>query len=275
MFADHDLFHLEVDLHRAQRLATQPGVPQALAEDGSDVDIGNQQVFGHRRRPGHDRARGVEHAAVAVEDQLVLTPDGVGPDHERAGVHGSGRDHLLAGDALLRMEGGPVDVDQHLGAELRLEGDRSRRIPGVLTDRDAQPDTVDGEDRALAAGTEVALLVEHAVVRQVDLVVHPAEVAVAGHEGRVVDVDVEVHEPADHGDPPGSRNQPISLPQVVPNEGRLQKQVLGRVPGDRQLREDDQVGPLPPGTLDPLEHAVGVAVEIADGGVELCQRDPQ
>ena len=61
---------------------------------------------------------------------------------------------------------------------------------------------------------------------------------------------------------------------VVGDETGLEHEVLGRVAGDRQLGEGDEVAP---GCLRPLV-GVGeqgeVAVEVADGRVELGQRDP-
>jgi hypothetical protein len=51
----------------------------------------------------------------------------------------------------------------------------------------------------------------------------------------------------------------------------LQVEVLGRVAGDAELGKDDQLGPRLTGADDPLRHLGGVAVDVADGGVDLGQ----
>ena len=67
----------------------------------------------------------VEDDAVAVEDQLVLTADGVHPGEERAVVGGAARDHRLAWRALAVVVRRAVDVDQDLGSVVRLPGHRT------------------------------------------------------------------------------------------------------------------------------------------------------
>ena len=56
---------------------------------------------------------------------------------------------------------------------------------------------------------------------------------------------------------------------VVADEGLAQEQVLGRVAGDGQLREGDDVGAEVAGAVGVVDDLVGVALEVADGGVDL------
>ena len=55
----------------------------------------------------------------------------------------------------------------------------------------------------------------------------------------------------------------------------LQVEVLGRIAGQAELGEDRQLGALACGAPDPLGDLGGVAVDVADGRVDLGQRYAQ
>ncbi len=80
-------------------------------------------------------------------------------------------EHPLALGALAGVVGGGGDVDDQRRAGERLLAGGRAGLPDVLAD--GQPDAVpaDVDHRAAASGLEVALLVEDAVVGQVDLAV--------------------------------------------------------------------------------------------------------
>src|SRR5205807_8816152 len=69
----------------------------------------------------------------------------------------------------------PIYVDEELGSMVRLPRHRAGRVPAVLAHGDADAYAALLEDRAAMADREVALLVEHAVVRQEHLVVNGLE----------------------------------------------------------------------------------------------------
>ena len=136
---------------------------------------------------------------------------------------------------------------------------------------DGQPDGAGG-----VAGHEVALLVEHAEVRELDLVVALLHAAVPDQRGGVVQTLFRpVHEPHHHrARRSGGRDgQRVERGEVVLDEARTKDQVLGRIAGDRELGEADEVGALLGRARGPLGHARDVAVEIADGRVQLAERD--
>ena len=114
------------------------------------------------RRPGL-----VEHHRRAVEHELVLAADQVHVEHRHRRVGGAGREHRLAlvdAPGVVRRR---VDVDDELGAPGGLRADRPVRAPGVLADRTADAHAGDHEQRPVdGRRREVALLVEHRVVRQ-------------------------------------------------------------------------------------------------------------
>ena len=181
-------------------------------------------------------------------------------------------EHALAGGELARVVGRAVDVDDDLRAGLPLQGHGAEGVPDVLTDVHADGDAADGVDGADAAGAEVAVLIKDAVVGQVDLVVDAHELAVAGEGGGVVDlVALAVHKADDDGDAPGGGDDLIEGGEVVADEGGLEEQVLGRVAGEHELGEGDEVGLPLAGLLDAAQDDAGVAGDVADGGVHLRQ----
>ena len=143
------------------------------------------------------------------------------------------------------------------------------------TDRPSS-DVASRTEQAALAGHEVALLVEHAEVRELDLVIALLHAAVLDQRGGVVEsLFRPIHEPHHHrtrrsGGRDGKR---VERGQVVLDEARTKDQVLGRIPGDRELGEADEVGALLGRARGPLGHARDVAVEIADGRVQLAERD--
>ena len=124
-------------------------------------------------------------------------------------------------------------------------------------------------------GGEVALLVEDAVVGKLLLVIDAADLARGAHRGGVVQVELLVDE-ADHGDAAlGGRGHLGQGGQVVGHEPGLQQQVLGRVAGDRQLREDGHVGAGLLGDAEGRDDPLGVAAQVADDRIELAERHAQ
>ena len=57
---------------------------------------------------------------------------------------------------------------------------------------------------------------------------------------------------------------PVGVDEVA-----LQVEVLGRIAGNAELREDDQVDPSVAGAPDPLPDLARIAVDVADGRVDL------
>jgi hypothetical protein len=53
-----------------------------------------------------------------------------------------------------------------------------------------------------------------------------------------------------------------------------QEEILRRVAGDRELREEDEVGARGLRLVEPVEDQLLVAVEVADDGVDLRERQP-
>ena len=194
------------------------------------------------------------------------------------GVGGTRRQHLLAVRGLAAVVRRAVDVDGQLGAAVGLHRERTVGAPDVLADRDADLDAADDvqlERVGLVARREVAGLVEHRVVRQQPLAVRAEHLAPGAHGGGVEQVAVLVDEADDGRAVAGAGGELAEGGLVVGDEPGLHHEVLGRVAGDRQLGEGDDVAPGRVGPVVGVEQLGQVAVDVADGRVELGQRDPQ
>ena len=59
------------------------------------------------------------------------------------------------------------------------------------------------------------------------------------------------------------------------DEGATQEEVFGRVAGEGKFGQGDEVAGLGFGLVDGVEDAVGVAGEVADGGIDLGKGDAE
>ena len=155
----------------------------------------------------------------------------------------------------------------------RLVGQRRPGLPDVLADRQADGHAVDLDRRPARAGLEVAQLVEDAVVGQVQLAVDRLHRAVGEHGGGVVDVVGPLGVADDRDDPLDAGGDPLQRGARVGEEVLLEQQVLGRVAGERQLGEDDELRARRARRGDLAGDLRLVAGDVADDGVDLRERD--
>ena len=99
--------------------------------------------------------------------------------------------------------------------------------------------------------------------------------ATGAHGGGVEQVAVLVDEADDGGAVARAGGELGEGGLVVGDEAGLEHQVLGRVAGDRQLGEGDDVAAGGVGPVVGVDEQGEVAVEVADGWVELGQGDAQ
>ena len=227
---------------------------------------------------------GVEREGGAVEHQLVLAADLVQVDQRQLALLDPLQGELQAGVLLAGLERRAVDRHQRLGAVLlQALGDVGR--PHVLADHDAEPPAAHVDRPRQVARREQALLVEHAVVRQVPLGAHRLDLAGVQQQRGIVQRAValagfrvlapgraEDHRRAAVGGVAGQRLYRL-LGAV--EEGGLADQVFRRIAGDHQFGRDQRVRALlrrlPAGGAPPLQ----VAVDVADDRVDLRQREAQ
>ena len=104
----------------------------------------------------------------AVEHQFVLAADLVEID-QRQGMLGDARDREIEPRLVLVAPiGRAVRHDQDFGAGLGEALDHLL-APDVLADRDAEPNAAEIDRAGQRPGRKHPLLVEHAVIRQIDL----------------------------------------------------------------------------------------------------------
>ena len=257
--------------------AAQAGVVQADLGDGLDVEVGDEEGFLEHGGGRDEVATGVVDHAAAREDEGVLPADQVVVADDDGVVGGAGGEHLFARGDLAGVEGRAVDVDHHLGAGQGLLLDGAGGVPDILADADAHGDAGDLEDRGLAAGPEIAALVEDAVVGQELLVVDAGAPAVVEDGGGVVGVGGEVDEADECGDvlAGGGGLEILKSGEIVVDEGAAEEEVLGGVAGEGEFREGDEVAGEGLSAVDGVADEGGVALEVADGGVDLSEGNAQ
>ena len=206
-----------------------------------------------------------------VEDQLVLPPDGVAEGDEARVVGRAHLQHLFALAVLADVEGRCGDVRDQLRARQRQVGRRRPRLPDVLADRRADDDVAEREQKEIAAGSEVAVLVEDAVVRKVVLLVDATDLAVGQDEARVVEVGVEVGRADQHRDAVGRGRDPVDAAPRGAHEAGAQQQIFGRIPGYDELGKEDEIGVRGARLAEPVDDRGRVAVDVADDAIDLCE----
>ena len=148
------------------------GVAQARRGDLARVDRAEREAL-LELRAARQRSRPSWSTATLCPSKTSSSwPPTVLHEHDRGEVVDRALDeHALAAVPVADAVGRGRQVHDHLRAGQRLRHRRRPRLPDVLADRDADRDAVELEDARLGARLEVALLVEHAVVRQVHLAV--------------------------------------------------------------------------------------------------------
>lgn len=243
--------------------------------------------------PAQDPAAAVDHDAVAVEQQVVLAADDVdvGDDRvvlRRAAGH-QGEAHLV----FACYERAGVDDEQEAGSRVEDASDRTAVSPQVFADDERHVDIADADDQQLVARDEDAVLVEDGVVGQVVLRggrhdtpaledaravlgdgrrgVRGVEetgleraVGVTDHDGQIA--EALALEPLGEGlDRPAAGNQ----------EAGPRGQVFDGVAGEAHLAGGEEVGPCGAGSPGRFEQLLGVAREVSDDGVRLCERQAE
>ncbi len=244
-------------------------VAEAPPDHRGRLDVADEQALLEAGRPREDVARLVDHARVAVEDQLVLAADGVDEGDEAEVVAGADAQHLLPLALLAEVERRGREVGDELGPRERQVGGRRPGLPDVLAHRRADEHVAELEQQAVVPRREVAVLVEDAVVGQEALAVDRLHGAVVADDAGVVEVAVEPGRADEHRLRARRGGDLVERAPRRPDEAGPEQQVLGRVAGDGELGEEDEVGVDAAGLGEQLEDPVAVAGQVADDGVQL------
>ena len=75
----------------------------------------------------------------------------------------------------------------------------------------------------------------------------------------------------ERGDPARRLRDPVDRSARRADEPGAEQEILRRIAGDDELREQHDVGVRLARLLEPLDDPRGVAVEIADDAIDLCE----
>ncbi len=148
--------------------------------------------------------------------------------------------------------------------------------PDVLANDQAEAEAIEIDHRRTVAGLEVALLVEHGVVRQRNLAVIAEDLAVADQRRAVVDRVADVLRIAEIDGDAAHAVADFRKPGLDScTQAPMQQQILGRIAAERELGEQHEVAAvLVARTRRVLDHLVRVRVDRADARVQLRETDP-
>ena len=161
----------------------------AFPAAGAAPELDRRDLLGEGGELGLERPVGAQHEGSAVVDDLVLAAHLVEIDEGQAAL-----DHALDAEldthvGLAGLIGRAVGHQQDLAAGLGDAFDDVGR-PDILADRHADADAPEDDRPGHRAGREDALVVEHAVVRQVDLVALADDLAFVEGDDGVVELAV-------------------------------------------------------------------------------------
>ena len=245
------------------------GREQPVTAHGLGVNVAVDEVLFELCPAGQPRAGVVEDHAHAVKDQLILPADQVVVAEGDAVVAGPRGQHLGPFAPLAGVVGGAVDVDDHERPRGRFGLAGASGGPDILANGHADRDAFNDEYGGAAAGMEVALLVEHAVVRQALLMVDADPLAIDAHRRRIVEVGALVHESHHHGDARGAAGDLFQRGQIATHEVGFEQQIFGGISGNREFGEADEVRAQIARAVNGLADTAGIALQVPHRRIDL------
>ena len=237
----------------------------------------DRQRFPESRQLRRQRRIRIEREGSALEYQFVLPAHLVHVDQRQAAFDHAGHGHPHALIAHAAPIGRPVRGDQELRPRLR-QALHHVRTPNVLADGQADAHAAESHRAGHGAGFENALLVEDAVIGQVDL--EPDGLDPAGVEQGASIVDLATLDPGQadqHGGAAirGRDRQFVAGAAAGVLEGGLENQILRRIGRQEKFGEDHHIRALRRGLGPRARSKGGVRGRIADDWIELGDGDAQ
>ena len=226
---------------------------------------------------GAEAAVGVERETRAVEHELVLAANHVEIDERQTALDHARYGDILANGELVALIRRGVGDEKNLAARLEYAFDRIRP-PDILADRDADAHAAKHDRTGRRPRREHPLLVEDAIVGQIDL--EPDRLDPPAVEERHGVMELAVLDPgqADQRRRPAVGGQARELVAGCPArllERRLQHQVLGRIAGKVEFRRHHDVGPERRRLLARSSQPVAIARDVADDRGDLGERNDE
>ena len=229
---------------------------------------------------------GVEHHAVAVEDQFVIAADKIAVDQRNAVFGCDATEHVVAQLFLAEMVRRRGNIQEQARARFHqihnrislVVGDAAviLVVPNVLADRQAQLVPAEFGNRVGVGWLEITVLVEHVVRRQESLEAARDNPSAVNERGGIEVVlagplRVDVHVADEQGRVPDTARQLFERVQVVVDEAPFGEQIARWVTRDGHLGRDDERRPRPDSASVELENLGAVASQVANSGIDLGQ----
>ncbi len=253
------------------------------------VHVADDYVGVERTAAGDRRSRGVERAAAAVEDEIVVAAELVDVRERHPILQRHAAEHLLAPAVLAGGERGRRQVDDGFGARAHQLFDRIvvippalpevAIVPDVFADADAQPPAAKSQDLRSVERLEVPVFVEDIVGGQKGFPKPLIDGAAVGERRRVEQRPSLVGR-IRLGQADQHRREVVELARelvqlipAAPDEAGTQQQIARQVADERQLRRDGEVGAPRARLADGVGNQPRVAAQVADRRVDLQQRN--
>ena len=243
------------------------GVPRNLDERGGFTKLAH--VYDRLTARIDDERTAVEHEFVLAANEIHVG-DRQARSRDRRLQRGQPR------RAFVHAVRRGVDVQDHFRPGVARR-DRRCRLPDVLADVDRQAYTAGLDDADVLAWREIALFIEHGVVRQLLLAIACDAMAIAQDRATVVHAPaVRFGVPDDGRYPVGFGRDGVECPAHAFVQRRAEQQVFRGVAGDREFGERDHVGPVVRACRRQRgdDHR-GVAVDVADAEIKLRKREAE
>ena len=224
-----------------------------------------------------EAAVGVQRKRRPFEHELVLAADEVEVDQRQAALDYPRHRDALTDRELVALVRRRVGDEQDLATGLEDAFDRVGS-PDVLADRHADAHALEGDRAGRGARRKHSLLVEDAIIGEIDLEPHRLDPAVGQKRHGVVQLALLDPGQADKHRRPAVRRLPRQLfagRAAGLLEGGLQHEVFRRIAGKVEFRRQHEVGAERGGLGARFFQPVAVAGDVADDGRDLRERDDE
>ncbi len=259
------------------------GLGMEIAGGGGGIE--EDEIFLEAAGLCGDRAGGGNGDAGAIEDQGIIAAHLIDIDDGDAVAAGQSAEHIEAQATLIESVRRGGDIDEQASSLPRQLGDGVARIellcpkvlivPDIFADGDAQLSAVEGEQVLGMGGLEVAAFVEYIVGRQKHFALFEGHDA-AGEQGGgigdglagIVLCAADVAHNRRQGDVAGKE---VEFAGIALDERRALDEILRRIAAEAELGKDGEIGATGFCLGGECQDARGIAGEITDGGIELCE----
>ena len=157
----------EVQCHRGRNGVARFGQRNAVSGETGTGDVDEFQCGREQGCPQKHRSLGIEHGAVSVEHQVVLTPDRVDIHDRRAKFECAGVQKREPSFVFRRVKRGRIDNHDNIEVVFREFRNGSVVSPEILTNQEPGRNPAEIHDERARTGDENAFFVEHRIGRQV------------------------------------------------------------------------------------------------------------